>query len=61
MLKRQTDEIGGDGNNCYMKLVVQRVEKAKVIRVSDQKIVGEIGRGLFVLVGMKKGDSEKDI
>jgi D-tyrosyl-tRNA(Tyr) deacylase len=43
-----------------MRLVVQRVEKAKVIRVSDQKIVGKIGRGLFVLVGFKKGDSEKD-
>jgi len=42
-----------------MRLVVQRVEKAKVIRVSDQKIVGKIGRGLFVLVGFKKGDSEK--
>ena len=44
-----------------MKLVVQRVERAKVARVSDKKIVGEIGRGLFVLVGFKKGDSEKDV
>jgi len=44
-----------------MRLVVQRVEKAKVIRVSDQKIVGKIGRGLFVLVGFKTGDSEKDV
>lgn len=44
-----------------MKLVIQRVEKAKVIRVSDQKIVGEIGLGLLVLVGFKKGDSEKDV
>jgi D-tyrosyl-tRNA(Tyr) deacylase len=43
-----------------MRLVVQRVERASVIRVSDQKTVGEIGHGLFVLVGFKKGDSEKD-
>ncbi len=43
-----------------MKLVVQRVEKAKVTRVSDKKIVGEIGLGLLILVGFKKGDSEKD-
>jgi len=44
-----------------MKLVVQRVEKAKVIRVSDQKVVGEIGLGLLVLIGFKKGDTEKDV
>jgi len=42
-----------------MRLVVQRVKKAKVTRVSDQKVVGEIGLGLFVLVGFKKGDSEE--
>ncbi|MCX6704580.1 MAG: D-aminoacyl-tRNA deacylase [Candidatus Woesebacteria bacterium] len=44
-----------------MRLVVQRVEKARVIKVDDASIVGEIGKGLFVLVGMKKGDSEKDV
>ena len=44
-----------------MRLVVQRVEKAKVVRVDDGSTVGEIGKGLFVLVGMKKGDSEKDV
>ncbi|OGM81256.1 D-tyrosyl-tRNA(Tyr) deacylase, partial [Candidatus Woesebacteria bacterium RIFOXYB1_FULL_41_13] len=44
-----------------MKLVIQRVEKARVFRESDKKTVGEIGRGLFVLVGFKKGDSEKDV
>lgn len=42
-----------------MKLVVQRVKRAKVIRVDDKKVLGEIGLGLFVLVGFKKGDSEK--
>ena len=47
-----------------MRLVVQRVEKAKVQRLSQDKswdTVGEIGKGLFVLVGFKKGDTEKDI
>ena len=43
-----------------MRLVVQRVEKAKVLRADDRKVLGEIGKGLFVLVGIKKGDSEKD-
>ena len=43
-----------------MRLVVQRVEKAKVIKVDDSSIVGEIGKGLFVLVGVRKGDTEKD-
>ena len=44
-----------------MKLVIQRVEKARVFRESDKKTVGEIGKGLFVLVGFKKGDTEKDV
>jgi D-tyrosyl-tRNA(Tyr) deacylase len=47
-----------------MKLVVQRVEKAKVLRMTQDKSwekVGEIGKGLFVLVGFKKGDSEKEV
>ncbi len=43
-----------------MRLVVQRVEKAKVVKVDDGSTVGEIGKGLFVLVGVKKGDTEKD-
>ena len=38
-----------------MKLVVQRVEKASVS--VDTKVVGEIGRGLFVLLGTKVGDN----
>ena len=44
-----------------MRLVVQRVEKAKVISVETDKVLGEIGIGLFVLVGIKKGDSEKEV
>ncbi len=44
-----------------MRLVVQRVEKAKVTRLKDKKVVGEIGKGLFVLLGIKKGDMEKSV
>ena len=44
-----------------MKLVVQRVKRAKVTRISDGKVVGKIGLGLLVLVGFKKGDNEKDV
>jgi D-tyrosyl-tRNA(Tyr) deacylase len=41
-----------------MRLVVQRVSRASV-SVEGQE-VGKIGRGLFVLVGVKKGDTLKD-
>lgn len=44
-----------------MKLVVQRVEKAKVSTAFDEKVIGEIGRGLFILVGIKKGDNEETV
>lgn len=43
-----------------MRLVVQRVSKAKVkVRVSGEE-VGKIDKGLFVLVGVKEGDTVKD-
>ncbi len=44
-----------------MRLVVQRVKKARVTRVEDGEVVGEIGNGLFVLLGVKKGDTEKEV
>jgi len=44
-----------------MRLVVQRVEKAKVVKVDDGSTVGEIGKGLLVLAGVKKGDTKKDV
>lgn len=44
-----------------MKLVIQRVKNAKVTRVVDGKVVGKIGKGLFVLVGFKKGDARKEV
>jgi D-tyrosyl-tRNA(Tyr) deacylase len=44
-----------------MRLVVQRVRQAKVTRVNDKKIVGQIEKGLFVLVGFKKGDTKETV
>lgn len=44
-----------------MRLVVQRVEKAKVTRLSDGQIAGEINKGLFILIGIKKGDTEQSV
>ncbi|MBI2405534.1 D-tyrosyl-tRNA(Tyr) deacylase [Candidatus Microgenomates bacterium] len=41
-----------------MKCVVQRVSSASVS--VNKKIVSKIGKGLFVLVGIKDGDTEKD-
>ena len=40
-----------------MKLIVQRVKNAEVKVVKTGKIVGKIDNGLFVLVGVKKGDT----
>jgi D-tyrosyl-tRNA(Tyr) deacylase len=42
-----------------MKLVVQRVKEASVKTVENNKTVGKIGRGYFVLVGIKKGDTSE--
>lgn len=53
-----------------MKLVVQRVKQAKVYKVDKslrprgpmaRRVVGQIEKGLFVLVGFKKGDTEKEV
>ena len=42
-----------------MRLVVQRVKYASV--KVDGEIKGEIGQGFLVLLGVKKGDTEKDL
>lgn len=41
-----------------MRAVVQRVKKSSV--TVDEKITGEIGKGLMVLIGVEDGDTEKD-
>ncbi|HSB06186.1 MAG TPA: D-aminoacyl-tRNA deacylase [Thermodesulfobacteriota bacterium] len=42
-----------------MKAVIQRVKSAAVY--VDGRVTGKIGQGLLVLVGVGKGDGEKDI
>ena len=41
-----------------MRLLIQRVSKAKVI--VNGEIFGEIGRGLLIFLGVGEGDSEDD-
>lgn len=41
-----------------MRIVIQRVRKASV-EVGD-KTISQIGRGLLILVGVEKGDTESD-
>lgn len=42
-----------------MKLVIQRVKKASV--KVEEEVVGSIEKGLLVLVGFQRGDTEKEI
>ncbi len=43
-----------------MKLVIQRVKRASVKVIKTGKISGEIKKGLFVLFGVKKGDTKEN-
>lgn len=43
-----------------MRLVIQRVKEAKVFVKEKDKIVGKINKGLFILMGVTKGDSKED-
>lgn len=42
-----------------MRLVIQRTSQASV--TVDGRIVSEIGKGLFILVGVEVGDTEEDM
>ena len=42
-----------------MRAVVQRVLESKV--KVDDRTIGKIGRGLFVLLGVEKGDTSRDV
>jgi D-tyrosyl-tRNA(Tyr) deacylase len=42
-----------------MRLVLQRVSRAAV-RV-DGRVIGEIGRGMVALVGIERGDGEREV
>lgn len=42
-----------------MKIVLQRVKQASV-EVASQ-VAGKIGRGIFLLIGVERGDSKEDV
>lgn len=44
-----------------MKVVVQRVKSAKVTKAETNEVVGKIEKGLFLLLGIKKWDSEREV
>lgn len=44
-----------------MKIVIQRVKRAKVTRKENNTVVGQIGTGLFILLGVKKGDTKEKV
>ena len=41
-----------------MRFIIQRVSSASV--TVDEKIVGQIGKGLLILVGLKQGDTKEE-
>lgn len=43
-----------------MRLVIQRVKRTKVSVKEKDKVVGEINKGLFILIGVTEGDSKED-
>lgn len=40
-----------------MRLLIQRVSKASVTRLQSNEVVGSIEKGLFILLGVKNGDT----
>lgn len=48
-----------DSLHVDMKALIQRVSEASV--EVEKKVIGNIGKGMLVLLGIEKGDAEKDI
>jgi D-aminoacyl-tRNA deacylase len=48
----------GDHIDAVVRAIVQRVSRAEV--TVDGRTIGKIGRGFVVLIGVGRGDSEKD-
>ncbi|OGM08774.1 D-tyrosyl-tRNA(Tyr) deacylase [Candidatus Woesebacteria bacterium RBG_13_36_22] len=44
-----------------MKLVVQRVKEAQVRLIPSNEVIGKIGKGIFILVGVGRGDDINQI
>jgi D-aminoacyl-tRNA deacylase len=51
--------VARTSNFALMKVVIQRVSKANV--KVEEKITGEIGDGLLVLLGIEDADTDEDI
>ena len=47
-----------DHIDAVMRAIVQRVSRAEV--TVDKRTTGKIGRGFVILIGVGRGDSEKD-
>jgi len=45
------------GKIQFMRLVIQRVNNASVTKIETNDLVGKINKGLFILIGIKTGDS----
>lgn len=43
-----------------MKVILQRISEGKVVKKENGEIVGQINKGLFVLLGIKKGDTKNN-
>lgn len=54
------ERTGNNGSiqEHYMRAVIQRVAKSSV--TVEEKVTGEIDRGLMVLIGVEEGDNERD-
>jgi D-tyrosyl-tRNA(Tyr) deacylase len=50
--------VGWSGGEAKLRALIQRVDRAAV-RVGGE-VVGEIGRGLVILLGVRTGDGEED-
>ena len=55
--QRDTRHTGGIQDQ-HMRAVVQRVRESRV--TVGEKVTGEIGKGLMVLIGVEEGDGEQD-
>lgn len=57
MLFIEKDIFEEEGEKISMRFLIQRVNEASV--TVDDQVIGQIGRGLLVLVGISAGDSKE--
>lgn len=44
-----------------MRIIIQRVKRAKLTASATDQVVSEIGQGIMVLVGITHDDTEADV